>query len=81
MTVTGDGKAGAVVPMSDAPDETQKLYRAAALRILAQIEDAAEDEDISLETKKEALLYTAEALVDLAETLMEGHPVAGTSGT
>lgn len=67
--------------VSDAPDETQRLYRAAALRILAQIEDAEEGEDISLETKKEALLYTAEALVDLAETLTEGHPVAGTNGS
>ena len=63
--------------MSDAPDETQRLYRAAALRILAQIDEAEPTED----ERREALLYTAEALADLAEALIEGHPVAGTSGS
>ncbi len=63
--------------MTDAPDEIQKLYRAAALRILAQIEEADPSED----ERRAALLYTAEALVDLAEAMTEGHPVAGTSGS
>ncbi len=63
--------------MTDAPDEIQRIYRAAALRILARIEEVDPPEDV----KREALLYTAEALVDLAEAMTEGHPVAGTSGS
>lgn len=65
--------------MSDAPDETQRGYRAAALRILEDINEA--EEGLSAEVQVEALLYLAEALTDLAETMAEGHPVAGTSGT
>lgn len=65
--------------MADAPGKTQKLYRAAVLRILAQIEESAEEEGfvLDLETKRDALLYTAEALVDLAETMSEEAPASG----
>ena len=55
--------------MGEQPDGVQKGYRAAALRVLADIEGT--QPDISTETKVEALVYLAEALLDLAETLAE----------
>lgn len=67
--------------MAEAPGETQKLYRAAALRIFDEMKQDSGGEDTTEDEYREALLYLAEALVDLAETLMEGHPVAGTSGS
>jgi len=57
------------------PDENQKQYRAAALRILADIEGA-DVEDLSPRLKREALLYLAEALTDLAETMTEESSVS-----
>lgn len=59
--------------MPKQPDETQKAYRAAALRILANIEDT--EDELTVDTKREALLYLAEALADLAETMTEESTV------
>lgn len=52
-------------PLSEQDDEVQKGYRAAAIRILRDIEE----EDAHVPTQVEALLFLAEALVDLAETM------------
>ncbi len=67
--------------MSEPPDETQRRYRVTALLILDAMQKRMADDHTTAEEHREALLYLAEALVDLAETMAEGQPVAGTSGT
>jgi hypothetical protein len=66
--------------MADRPDETQRRYRVTALLILDAMQKRMADDHTTVEEHREALLYLAEALVALAETMMEGHLVAGTSG-
>jgi hypothetical protein len=61
--------------MSDAPDETQRFYRAAALRIFDEMKH--DSGDTTEPEYREALLYLAEALVDLAESMTEEAPAGG----
>ena len=49
--------------------ENRKLYRLAALRVLADIENATDDPPLSGEVVCQALRYLGEALMELAENI------------
>ena len=61
----------------DAPEVTQRFYRAAGLRILADFERDTVDQPTTAEEQREAVLCLAEALIDLAETVVEEAPAGG----